>query len=80
MSRDEFITLIESIGFKHNKIYDYYEYKEFSIELFNDYFDFWDDIVCIRFISFNNLEHIKNCFKKELRTIKLKQLLGEPRL
>ncbi len=76
MCRKEFIKLIESIGFKF-KLGDVYQYKEFVIELYSydtDSYDFYNGYIWESYDSFG-LEPINNYLKKELRSIKLKQLL-----
>ena len=73
MKKEEFKLLIESIGFYSTDGFNYY-YKEFEIYLYNSYYNFydcseWDDY------NYNNLKPIEECFKRELRSIKLKALL-----
>ena len=73
-SREEFIIFIESIGFK--SIGRYY-YKEFVIYLYDIYhYDFFNGSEWIFNIKLNDLRLIENYFKKELRTFKLKKILG----
>ena len=73
MSRKEFITLIESIGFKYK--YGYYNYKEFRISFNHKYYIFYNGSVFDDNIPLNDLELIEKYFKKELRSYKLKALL-----
>ncbi len=72
MSDEEFRTLIESIGFKYNGLY---EYKEFRISYNTKYYNFYNGSKWISYISINDLTPIKEHFKQELRSIKLKSLL-----
>jgi hypothetical protein len=72
MSREEFRILIESIGFKYNGLY---EYKEFRISYSNKYYNFHNGSKWIYSILLNDLELIEKKFKKELRSVKLKELL-----
>ena len=72
MKREEFIELIKSIGFKLN--YDIYEYKGFGIDL-SDYFYYFYNVSGWSKYNYNDLTLFEECFKKELRSIKLKQLL-----
>ena len=72
MNRDEFIKLIESIGFTQEYDARYYKY--------DDYYIYLDDIECNfsdgwKWIYNIDSDTICNYFKKELRAIKLKQLL-----
>jgi hypothetical protein len=76
MNQEEFIILIKSIGFE--KFGDHlYNYKEFSIYLYFhvDEYDFRNGYEWTDDISLNDLTPLENNFKKELRSIKLKQLL-----
>ena len=75
MSREEFINYIESIGFKYiGGYYSSYKYKGCEIEFFNDHYYFFNGskLVCC---EFNDLKPLEKEFKRELRSIKLKQLL-----
>ena len=70
MTRIEFLTYIGSIGFKLNSTFFVYLYEGYSI-----YIDQEDYIFeSIRY-PINDLKPLNNIFKKELRSIKLKQLL-----
>ena len=73
MSRDDIEKLIISIGFKYNV---YYEYKEYCIVLYKDQYSFYNGSEWIRNIYLNDLSPIKEHFKNELRSIKLKKILG----
>ena len=73
MNQEEFKKLIESIGFKYN--YSHYRYKEFGIDLYNNYYSFYDGSGWIFDIIYNDLTPINNYLKMELRSIKLKALL-----
>ena len=72
----DFQKYIESIGFKYN-VKDYFHYyKKYRIDLdYYDYYDFWTGSKWIKKIEFNDLTPFK-VFKKELRSIKLKKILG----
>ena len=69
----EFKRYIESIGFKRNGIY--YVYKEYRLYLLSNYYNFNNGSLWVQDIDLNDLRPFK-VFKKELRSIKLKQLLG----
>ncbi len=74
MSSEEFKILLVSIGFEYNYHFDIYTYKEFSIYVYSNYYHFangsgWN------IYYYNYLDPILVNFKKELRSIKLKQLL-----
>ena len=71
MSRGEFKKFIESIGFKKEGWY--YVYKEFRIKLYPDYYTFYNGSKWVG-CEIDDLTPIENYFKKELRSIKLKQL------
>ena len=76
MCIDELINYIESIGFKNDhfiKIHRY-EYKNYIIYLYEDCYSFYNGSEWIRDIDFNDLTPIEVHFKKELRSIKLKQI------
>ena len=73
MRVEEFINYIKSIGFK--KIGIYYVYKEYKIVLYNNYYyNFYNGSEWFSDIDYNDLTPFK-VFKKELRSIKLKELL-----
>ena len=80
MNYDEFKKLIESIGFKSNVFHiyqkDYNGVKSYSINLYNDCYHFFYGSEWIIDIPLNNLTPIEKYFKRELRSIKLKGLLG----
>ena len=69
MDWKEFEKYIKSIGFK-KKLW-YYEYKEYKIDLWNEYYDFSGKYD----IPFTDLTPLEKVFKKELRSIKVKELL-----
>ena len=86
MSEEEFIKFIESIGFEYNEQYDIYKYKKYhggdhldyqiyTIEFINDKYNCWDGSEWIGRYEYNDLKLIQECFKHELRSIKLKKLL-----
>ncbi len=68
----EFIKLIESIGFRSNGVL--FVYKNFIISI-GDIYHFWNGFVWILNYQYSDLKPIEKYFKKELRSIKLKQLL-----
>ena len=75
-SREEFIKYIVSIGFKSaDRFYNEYIYKEFKIHLWKVNYDFYNGLESITYIPYTDLTPIKEHFKKELRAIKLKELL-----
>ena len=75
MNYIEFKKFIESIGFKYNSHNIFYEYKIFKIDLFFiDHYEFWSGSKWINY-NYNDLTPFK-VFKKELRSIKLKNILG----
>ena len=69
-----FRMYIESIGFKHNG-WDYYHYKKYSISLYTSHYIFSNNSECIYNIKLDDLTPLEKVFKKELRSIKLKELL-----
>ncbi len=74
MRKAEFIKLIESIGFK--EVYGMYVYTYNGYKLYVQatvYTLAGNSLYITK--SFNNLEVIHNYFKKEFRTIKLKNIL-----
>ena len=78
MNIEEFITYIKSIGFIHQNN-DRYLYKEYKIDLYNKYYEFWYGYrwgITIEINDLNSLTLINIHFKKELRSIKLKKLLS----
>ena len=74
MKREEFKKVILSIGFI-KIIGVIYRYKDYSIHFFGDTYHFFNGLECIGLHNYNDLTPFK-VFKKELRSIKLKQLLG----
>jgi hypothetical protein len=74
MKQEEFKKYIKSIGF--NTIgYNYYQYKEFRIDLHYDYFYYFYIGSEWSGHYYTDLDPIYNNFKNELRSIKLKELL-----
>ena len=71
MSREEFIKFIESIGFKYNKHKDYYDYKEYSIYLYRDHYDFYNGLNWWWNKDYNDLTPLKQIE----RSYKLKKIL-----
>ena len=71
MSRGEFKKYIKCIGFD-----DFYRYKKYRINLYIDHYHFYNGSEWSEDISFNDLTPFENNMIKELRTIKLKELLG----
>ena len=72
-SKEEFKQFIESIGFEEI-IGSYYRYKEFKIDLYKDQYCFHNGSEWC-FYALNDLTLLEKYFKKELRSIKLKELL-----
>ena len=73
MNNKEFKKYIESIGFKYFGCY--YDYKEYRIDLYEYCYYFyngsdWD------MKNIDDLTPFNKYFKQELRSIKLKELLG----
>ena len=80
MRRNEFIKYIESLGFNdislfNDSIIRLYEYKDYDICLEIYSYDFSNGSEYYRGIDLNNLTPINEYLKKELRSIKLKQIL-----
>ena len=77
MIRKEFEKYIKTIGFKSiNSNGDYsYKYKGCEIDLYDDHYDFFNGSEWTLRIPFNDLTQLEKEFKRELRSIKLKQLL-----
>ena len=73
INKEEFVKLIKSIGFRFfiNLDYGYYDYKSYRIYLESNYYNFYNGSGWTFHIKFDDL----SVFKKELRSIKLKQLL-----
>ena len=75
MTRDEFIIYIESIGFKITEKKFLYKYKHCTICIWQNIYDIYN-FGWNRGISYNDLTQLEKVFKKELRSIKLKKILG----
>ena len=87
---EKFIKYIESIGFEYDYVKDCYGYKKNKIELYKNYYHFYNGSVWFYYIGYNSTEtgqyvniigntfilELKKEFEKELRLIKLKELLG----
>ena len=76
MNCKEFEKLIKSIGFDYDVSEHIYIYKHFGIDLYNECYNFYNGYEWNGGYYYNDLKNIENNFKKELRSIKLKQLLG----
>ena len=76
MDKDEFISFIVSIGFKNGPLGFHYVYKKYDIYLGEEYYHFYYGDIWFEYINFNDLTPFENNMIKELRTIKLKALLG----
>ena len=74
MILEEFEKYIESIGFK--QINAYYYYNDHRIKLHYNWYDFYNGSKWFEYYDLNDLRLIENYFKKELRTFKLKKILG----
>ena len=85
MCEEEFIKFIESIGFEYNEQYDIYKYKKYNgvdhldypiyiIDLYDDHYKFYNGSGCVTYVL-DYLTPLEKEFKKELRSIKLKELL-----
>ena len=76
MNKEEFKQFIESIGFKY--IEHNYRYKSYRIDLYSaHYYNFWYGSRWLFHIKLtDDLTQFNKYFKKELRSIKLNQLLG----
>ena len=72
MSREEFIYFIKSIGFKVDVIY--HCYNKYKLCLYHNRYALYNGSGWC-YYEFNDLTPFK-VFKKELRSIKLKNLLG----
>ena len=75
MSIEEFKQFIESIGFGEITG-NYYKYNDHRIDLSGDFYDYHNGYDWFLNIYYKDLRYIKKEFKKELRSIKLKKLLG----
>ena len=71
-----FQKYLESIGFKRFGLY-VYTYNEYTINIYAKYcrYDFYNGSKWVVCIEFYDLTPLKNEFKKELRSLKLKQIL-----
>ncbi len=79
VKREQLRSLVKSIGFncvKNESDKNYYTYKDYDIDLYEDFYDFYDGTKWIWDLEYDDLEKFEECFKKELRSIKLKQLLN----
>ncbi len=76
MSEEEFKELIKSIGFEYIPLYHRYEYKEFSIDIcLGNVYNLYTGSGWILIIPLNHLNPLNKYFKREMRSIKLKELL-----
>ena len=73
MNREEFIIFIKSLGFEYNGFC--YRYKNYIIDLYQDHYDLYNGSGWNVKIYLNDLSPLDKEFKKELRRIKLKELL-----
>ena len=73
MSLEEFKKIIESIGFEY--AHRIQEYKKYIIKLYNNCYYFYNGSEWFR-IDLNDLTPFNKYFKRELRSIKLKKILG----
>lgn len=80
--REGFLKYIESIGFTKTSFgdngfsnYIKHEYLDYIIFVYPGYYNFDDGTLICDGIYFNNLKPLQPYFKKELRSIKLKELL-----
>ena len=76
MTRLEFHEFIKSLGFKLNGVYGGYIYKEYKIDLYGYHYDFYNGSEWVFSIPLNDLTPLVKEFKKELRSIKLINILG----
>ena len=75
MNREEFTKYIKSLGFEIINGF-LYNYKEFRILLYREFYTCYNGSEMIAdCIDYNDLSPIEKYLKKELRRIKLKQLL-----
>ena len=75
MSREEFKKFIESIGFKYSH-YAYYDYKKYRIDLsFIEEYGFYNGSKWKNY-EYNDLTPLEEYFKNELRSFKIKNILG----
>ena len=76
MEYDEFKKLAESIGFEIDG--QYYSYKKYMLNIFKSHFNFYNGdrwSLGNDYYQDLNLTPFKTYFKKEMRSIKLKQIL-----
>ncbi len=78
MNIKEFIKLIETVGFEQDSN-ERFVYKKFVIYLYLEGYNLFTN-GSFKDYEYSNLEPIYNNFKNELRSIKLKKLLGEQKL
>lgn len=83
MNEQDFIKYIRKIGFTHsfsnNNMFtkiDRYEYKRWKIDIRNNQFDFSDGFIWMEWLKFDHISVYDYLFKKELRSIKLKNILN----
>ena len=74
MNREEFIIFIISLGFEYNGFC--YRYKNYIIYLYQDHYDLFNGYIDGSIIKLNDLSPLEKYFKNELRSIKLKKILG----
>ena len=78
MNNIEFKKYIKSFGFEYavslNNI-ERYEYKHYIIDLNLDHYDFYNGLNWWWYKDYNDLTDLETIFKKELRSVKLKELL-----
>ena len=74
MNYEQFKKYIESIGFKHND--RLFKYKEYRIDLYRYSYGFYNGFEWSILLDLNDLTLFEKEFKKELRFIKLKNILG----
>ena len=72
MNQEEFKKYIKSIGFDEDILY--YYYKQYSIYFLSNHYNFHNGFGWEAY-DLNDLRPIQEHFKKELRSIKLKQIL-----
>ncbi len=76
---EQFVKIIESIGFEIDEIFssfDSFRYGKYLFLLYIDYYYFYDgEKWYTEKIPYDDLDIIKKVFKKELRSIKLKTIL-----
>ena len=75
MSEEEFLKYITSIGFKYHDYDLIYECGDYKVSIWGEYYNIYNGYEWIRRNNYNDLNPIEKYLKKELRSIKLKQLL-----